>query len=142
MGLLEWFTRSATKELDRRVGGVEGEAHGRYAGLVDEAELRVRARIGNGHRGTVTVSVLEVRQEAEAAVAVDLGPGKRYRDEELTVFARVIAAGDALAALTVEVTQPDPARPEGPPLGFETYSVESRFDANREARLRLVVRLG
>ena len=156
MGLLEWFTRSARETLDREVHGAQGEAHAPYPDLVDGAPLRVKAQIGNGHRGTLVLRARpgppttdagagkapeEERAEAQDELAVDLGPGERYRGGALTIEARVDATSEALAVLAVEVSQPDPARAAAPPLTFQTFSVESRFDADHQARLRVNVAL-
>jgi hypothetical protein len=134
MGLWDKLTGAVGRDLDRRVGGVEGTAFATFARVDDAQELLARAWIANGHGGRVTLAARDRRDEADRELRTSLGAGRDLRDADLAVDAEVVSTGAALAALVLELSQPDGA--------LETYSVESRFDPGGRARLRLSVHLG
>lgn len=154
MGLIDWISTRIGHDLDESVHGPAGVAHGRFDGLVDEAELIVRARLAGGHGGSIWLRVHGVAPDApsdhveaaDGSVQATLGVAKPWRGGEVTVEAQVSgtagATADPLAVLTVEVAQPDAQHAGGAPLVFETYSVEGRLDGQDRAHLQLAVQLG
>jgi hypothetical protein len=138
--------QSARRSLDRRVTGSTGEAFARYEHLADDRDLVVRARIDNQHHGTLHLHARAQGNGAEArelggadVLECNLGAGAPFHGSELRVEAEVTAATpNTLAALAVELRQPDGQAERGP----ETYSVESRFDSAGQAHLILRIRLG
>jgi hypothetical protein len=149
MGLLGWLTSRIGRDLDERVHGSSGVARDRFQAADDTAELIVRARLGGDHAGSVTIRArageadgpAPVEQGGASAVTASLGAAKPWRGGEINVTAHVSGPADAaaLAVLTVEVLQPEAGVPAAPPLAFQTYSVEGRFDASGHARLELGV---
>ena len=135
MSVLDWLSRSLGVDLDRKVGGVGGSAEGTFRPATDEAPVTLRASLGNGHAGTLSVRAGEHGAEGRGTVSVELGPAREMRGRQAVVRATVERGsdrGDALAAVTVEVSQPPDER--------QTYSVESRFDPAGRAPLTLTVR--
>lgn len=153
MGLLDWLTTRIGRDLDEQVHGSAGVARDRFEVADDAAELVVRARLSGEGAGSVAVQARgaqgddapgPVQREAPSTVELSLGPAKPWRGGELAVAAAVSGGTSpaALAVLTVEVVQPNVDVPQGPPLAFQTHSIEARFDAAGQARLELVLQLG
>jgi hypothetical protein len=151
VGLVDWLNRSLGRTLDEKVHGAGGVAHQRYPRPLGERSLRVRAALAPEARGAIALraraaegeSTLQRSTGGEGALTADLGEGKAWAGGVLTVEAdaRGAAEGATLARLTVEVFQEDPARPGDPSATLETYSLESRYDAEGRARLTLEVEL-
>jgi hypothetical protein len=133
MGILDWLSRVVGRDLDRRVSGATGTAQGRYESLSDDEPLVVRARLGDGQRGTVVVRLPPRQEHGEGTLAVDLGPGRDLRGGTLAVEADVAGGVHGPAALIVELSQP---------RGSDTYSVEAKPDGQGRAHLRLSIQLG
>jgi hypothetical protein len=133
MGLLAWISRAVGRDLDRRVSGAEGSARGHYHSLADEEPILVRAHLGDGQRGPLLLRAPGREEHGEGTLSVELGPGRELRGGTLTVEAEVSSPSQALAALTVELSQSG---------GGDTYSVEGRPDQSGQARLRLSIELG
>jgi hypothetical protein len=133
MGILDWLSRVVGRDLDRRVSGATGTAHGRYESLSDDEPLAVRARLGDGQRGTVMIHLPPRQEQGQGTLAIDLGPGRDLRGGTVAVEADVAGGGHGLAALIVELSQP---------RGSETYSVEAQPDEQGRAHLRLSIQLG
>jgi hypothetical protein len=147
MGVLSWMTRSFGRDLDERVSGTGGVAHVVYGPLLDEAELRVKASILRGHTGDIELVVGAIsgaderppphQERGRGDLLCRLEAGKRYRQAELTITARVESSSeDPLAGLQVEVS----AEVSGAVENLQTFSVESRFDGDGHAELKMVVR--
>lgn len=151
MGVFEWLARSVGQELDERVHGTGGVAHVRFGDIREDADLIVRASVGADQNGTIVMRAtprsdedpVERHETGEAPLAWNVGPGGPLLKTDLTIVADVLAAseGSELAALVVEIWQPDPDRAAAPPPGRQTFSVESRFDEHGRARLTMTVRL-
>jgi hypothetical protein len=141
-GIIDLISRSAARDLDRRVHGAAAEADGQYEELVDDADLLVRARLSAD--GPLALEVhnslggRERREEGSRTLEANVGPGKNLRGGVLTVSAEAVhgAGADNLVALTVELSQ------SGGASGPQTYSVEARLDGAGHARLRISVTLG
>jgi hypothetical protein len=144
MGIWARWVLAMKKSLDGRVTGCQGEAHHRFASLVDAADLVVRARLPGGHKGTLglclhPVAGDDVRAEGSGMLECNLGPGGPLHGAHLHIEARVEnEAQPGLAVLAIELWQPN-----GHQAGtLESYSVESQFDARGQALLRMTVELG
>jgi hypothetical protein len=133
MGLLSWISNAVGRDLDRHVSGAEGTAQGRHDSLADDEPLTVRARLGEGQRGTLVLRAPPREERGEGTLSVDLGPGRDLRGGAVAIEAHVTGGAQGLAALVVELSQP---------RGGDTYSVEARPDQNGRAHLRLSVQLG
>jgi len=133
MGLLDWLGSAVGRDLDRRVSGAAGTAQGRYDSLSDDEPVLVRARLGDGQRGTLMAQAGERRAHGNDTLTVELGPGRDLRGETLAVEAVVTGGAHGLAALIVELSQPG---------GGNTYPVEADPDERGRAHLRLSIHLG
>jgi hypothetical protein len=133
MGILDWLSRVVGRDLDRRVSGTAGTAQGRYESLSDDEPLVLRARLGDGQRGTLTLHSPPREEHGEGTLSVELGPGRALRGGALSVEAEVTGGSHGLAALIVELSQP---------RGGDTYSVEAKPDEHGRAHLRLSIQLG
>ena len=85
MGLLEWISGVVGRDLDRRVAGRDASAQGRYAGLVDDEPLLVRARLGDGLHGTLVLRAPGREERGEGTLSADLGPGRALRGSTLSI---------------------------------------------------------
>lgn len=147
MGVLEWLARSVGRDLDRRVHGPAGRATVRYPELRDDARVMVRATLGPGLRGDITLETrregeVTRRERVEGALTHDLGPGELHRGTALVLAADATGGPPgSLAVLTAEIWQPDPERAEAPPLSRQTYSVEARVGEG-PTRLAIEVEIG
>ncbi len=135
---------SVKKSLDGRVVGHVGEAHDRFANLVDKADLVVRARLPGGHRGSLDLHVHpaggeEVQASGSGMLECNLGPGGPLHGARLQVESLVDNEGQSgLAVLSVELWQPNGDRA----AILESYSVESQFNAQGRAMLKMTIDLG
>jgi hypothetical protein len=133
VGILGWLSRLVGRDLDRRVSGASGTAHGRYDSLSDDEPLVVHARLGDHQHGTLIFHASPRQEQGEGKLTVELGPGRDLRGGTIAVEAEVVGGARGLATLIVELTQP---------RGSDTYSVEAVPDEHGRAHLRLSIQLG
>lgn len=144
MGFLSRWMLAVKKSLDERVVGHVGEAHDRFASLVDKADLVVRARLPGGHRGSLDLHVhptagRDVQASGSGMLECNLGPGGPLHGARLQIESHVDSEGQSgLAVLSVELWQPNGDRADI----LESYSVESQFDPRGQAMLKMTIDLG
>lgn len=143
MGLLARWIAALKKGLDRRVTGPEGEAHVRFEGLVDRADLVLRARVTGGRSGALALQLRgaegkEARAGGAGLLEYNLGPGKALHGCKLQLEAQAEDDGQSgLVVLSVELLEPRGEQPEI----LQTYSVEGRLGPMRQARLTMLIDL-
>ena len=147
MGLLSWMTGSMDRSLDQQVQAGGGVAHHVYQGLLQDEPLGVKASVTRGHTGELELMVNAVpdtdqppppqHERGSNRIECRLQEGGKYRHAELAISGEIKKASeDPVAGLQVELWTDQ----GGTRLNLQTFSVESRFDPDGRATLRLLVR--